>query len=290
MGRPHLHEIGRSAPSGLRTRCRRRQMRSAPGFHRTSASTPMYSTAAFAREVQRRLPVATSDAGAATAKSLPALAVEREEEDVRSPTPASSRRRSAASTSCSQSDAFVRQMSHMSRHPRARRRPARSSAAASTRRTTAATSTSTSTSTSTRARALYRRLNILVYFNARLEGAQYGGVLDLWDEDVEHCPRPIRPDLQPRRRLRDQRDELARGDAGVVPAAGRCARSFAAYYSPGSRRPGLGRRQALDRLSRAVPTNSSEGHGSQCRSSRCCTRRASASPPAKKKVARRVCP
>ena len=33
---------------------------------------------------------------------------------------------------------------------------------------------------------LFRRLNILVYFNRDWK-EEYGGVLDLWDEDVRHC-------------------------------------------------------------------------------------------------------
>lgn len=33
---------------------------------------------------------------------------------------------------------------------------------------------------------LYRRLNLLVYFNTDWQDA-YGGVLDLWDADVKHC-------------------------------------------------------------------------------------------------------
>lgn len=36
------------------------------------------------------------------------------------------------------------------------------------------------------ATGLYRRLNVLVYFNKDWKEA-YGGVLDLWDQDVQHC-------------------------------------------------------------------------------------------------------
>ena len=74
----------------------------------------------------------------------------------------------------------------------------------------------------------YRRLNILVYFNKDWK-EQYGGVLDLWDEDVKHCVARIAPSFN-----------RAAGFAtssiswhGVTPVhcpPGQMRKSFAAYY------------------------------------------------------------
>lgn len=75
---------------------------------------------------------------------------------------------------------------------------------------------------------LYRRLNILVYFN-RDWREEYGGYLDLWDEDVKHCVARLAPKFN-----------RAAGFAtshlswhGVTPVRcppGMARKSFAAYY------------------------------------------------------------
>lgn len=75
---------------------------------------------------------------------------------------------------------------------------------------------------------LYRRLNILVYFNKDWK-EEYGGYLDLWDEDVRHCIGRFAPSFN-----------RAAGFAtstiswhGVTPVKcppGRTRKSFAAYY------------------------------------------------------------
>jgi 2-oxoglutarate-Fe(II)-dependent oxygenase superfamily protein len=75
---------------------------------------------------------------------------------------------------------------------------------------------------------LYRRLNILVYFNLDWK-EEYGGVLDLWDEDVTHCLGRFAP-------LFNRAAGFATSATswhGVTPVScppGRMRRSFAAYY------------------------------------------------------------
>jgi hypothetical protein len=75
---------------------------------------------------------------------------------------------------------------------------------------------------------LYRRLNILVYFNVGWK-EEYGGVLDLWDEDVEHCLARITPTFNRAAGFATS----ATSWHGVTPVwcpPGWMRRSFAAYY------------------------------------------------------------
>jgi len=75
---------------------------------------------------------------------------------------------------------------------------------------------------------LYRRLNILVYFNADWK-EEYGGVLDLWDEDVKHCVARIAPSFNRAAGFATS----ATSWHGVTPLTcppGRVRKSFAAYY------------------------------------------------------------
>jgi len=75
---------------------------------------------------------------------------------------------------------------------------------------------------------LYRRLNILVYFNVGWK-EEYGGVLDLWDEDVKHCLARIAPTFNRAAGFATS----ATSWHGVTPVScppGSMRRSFAAYY------------------------------------------------------------
>ncbi len=75
---------------------------------------------------------------------------------------------------------------------------------------------------------LYRRLNILVYFNVGWE-EEYGGVLDLWDEDVKHCLARIAPTFNRAAGFATS----ATSWHGVTPVScppGSMRRSFAANY------------------------------------------------------------
>jgi Rps23 Pro-64 3,4-dihydroxylase Tpa1-like proline 4-hydroxylase len=75
---------------------------------------------------------------------------------------------------------------------------------------------------------LYRRLNILVYFNKDWK-EEYGGYLDLWDEDVKHCLGRFAPKFNRAAGFATS----ARSWHGVTPVKcppGRVRKSFAAYY------------------------------------------------------------
>jgi len=75
---------------------------------------------------------------------------------------------------------------------------------------------------------LYRRLNILVYFNLGWK-EEYGGVLDLWDEDVKNCLGRFVPIFNRAAGFATS----ATSWHGVTPVScppGWMRRSFAAYY------------------------------------------------------------
>jgi len=75
---------------------------------------------------------------------------------------------------------------------------------------------------------LYRRLNILVYFNKDWK-EEYGGYLDLWDEDVRHCLGRFAPKFNRAAGFATS----ASSWHGVTPVKcppGRVRKSFAAYY------------------------------------------------------------
>jgi len=75
---------------------------------------------------------------------------------------------------------------------------------------------------------MYRRLNILVYFNRDWK-EEYGGVLDLWDEDVKHCLGRFTPTFNRAAGFATS----ATSWHGVTPVScpsGQVRRSFAAYY------------------------------------------------------------
>lgn len=75
---------------------------------------------------------------------------------------------------------------------------------------------------------LYRRLNVLIYFNKDWPDA-YGGCLDLWDEDVQHCVGRVAP-------LFNRAAGFATSHLswhGVTPVTcppGNMRKSFAVYY------------------------------------------------------------
>jgi Rps23 Pro-64 3,4-dihydroxylase Tpa1-like proline 4-hydroxylase len=75
---------------------------------------------------------------------------------------------------------------------------------------------------------LYRRLNILVYFNKDWK-EEYGGYLDLWDEEVRRCLGRFAPTFNRAAGFATS----ATSWHGVTPVAcppGQMRRSFAAYY------------------------------------------------------------
>lgn len=84
--------------------------------------------------------------------------------------------------------------------------------------------------------SLYRRLNVLIYFNKDWR-EEYGGYLDLWDKDVKHCLGSFAPSFN-----------RAAGFAtsniswhGVTPVncpQGRMRKSFACYYYTKEAPPG----------------------------------------------------
>ena len=75
---------------------------------------------------------------------------------------------------------------------------------------------------------LYRRLNLLVYFNKNWE-PRYGGYLDLWDKDVRNCLGQFAPSF-------NRAAAFATSDIswhGVTPVdcpPGQARKSFAIYY------------------------------------------------------------
>jgi len=83
---------------------------------------------------------------------------------------------------------------------------------------------------------LYRRLNILVYFNLGWKD-EYGGILDLWDADVRHCLARIAPTFNRAAGFATS----ATSWHGVTPVTcppGSMRRSFAAYYYTKAPPPG----------------------------------------------------
>ena len=132
-------------------------------------------------------------------------------------------------------------------------------AAASTRRTTAATLTSMSTSTSTSGPGCSARLNILVYFNRDWK-EEYGGVLDLWDEDVRHCLGRFAPIFNRAAGFATSAYELARRDAGQWPAEQDAPLVRGVYYYTRRAAARLGRHQAIDRVS-CPPARARKGPG-----------------------------
>ncbi len=83
---------------------------------------------------------------------------------------------------------------------------------------------------------LYRRLNVLIYFNTDWQES-YGGVLDLWDADVKHCVGRYAP-------LFNRAAGFATSDLswhGVTPVtcpSGVMRKSFAVYYYTREAPPG----------------------------------------------------
>ena len=101
-------------------------------------------------------------------------------------------------------------------------------AAASTRPAREGTSTSMSTLTSSPSASCIAGLNILVYFNKGLEAGVRRQHRAL-GRRCEGLPPVVLADLQPLRRLRDQRDQLPRCHRRQVPRR-QARKSFAAYY------------------------------------------------------------
>lgn len=83
---------------------------------------------------------------------------------------------------------------------------------------------------------LFRRLNILVYFNLDWQDAD-GGVLDLWDADVRHCVGRFAPVFNRAAGFATSATSW-HGVTPVTCAPGRMRRSFAAYYYTAEPPPG----------------------------------------------------
>jgi Rps23 Pro-64 3,4-dihydroxylase Tpa1-like proline 4-hydroxylase len=74
----------------------------------------------------------------------------------------------------------------------------------------------------------FRRLNVLVFLNPEWR-AEWGGQLELWDEQVQHCHRSFEPLLN-RCVLFETSERSYHGVAAVQCPAGVFRKSFAAYY------------------------------------------------------------
>lgn len=77
-------------------------------------------------------------------------------------------------------------------------------------------------------RGLYRRLNILVYFNKDWQ-PEWGGNVELWDRDVKTCVHSFEPIFN-RCVIFETSDVSFHGVTAVRCPEGRARRSFAAYY------------------------------------------------------------
>ena len=121
---------------------------------------------------------------------------------------------------------------------------------------------------------LYRRLNLLVYFNPGWK-EEYGGILDLWDEDVRNCLGRFAPIFNRAAGFATS----AKSWHGVTPVtcpSGQMRRSFAVYYYSRTRRPagtGSGARPSF----MPAPTNAGKAR-SLCRWRPLSRRRAAAWP------------
>ena len=83
---------------------------------------------------------------------------------------------------------------------------------------------------------LYRRLNVLVYFNPDWKEA-YGGYLDLWDKDVKHCLGRYAPTFN--RAAGFATSTLSwHGVTPVTCPPGETRKSFAVYYYSAEPPPG----------------------------------------------------
>ena len=78
------------------------------------------------------------------------------------------------------------------------------------------------------ARALHRRLNILIYLNETWEDT-WGGNLELWDPSVKHCVHSLEPRFN-RCVIFKTSDISYHGVTPVVCPENQLRRSFAAYY------------------------------------------------------------
>jgi Rps23 Pro-64 3,4-dihydroxylase Tpa1-like proline 4-hydroxylase len=77
-------------------------------------------------------------------------------------------------------------------------------------------------------RELHRRLNILIYFNRGWK-PEYGGNIELWDEEVKVCPQSFSPIFN--RCVVFETNEISfHGVTAVKCPPGMARKSFAAYY------------------------------------------------------------
>jgi 2OG-Fe(II) oxygenase superfamily len=83
---------------------------------------------------------------------------------------------------------------------------------------------------------LYRRLNLLVYFNTDWQDA-YGGVLDLWDADVKHCVGRYAPSFNRAAGFATS-DHSWHGVTPVTCPPNVMRKSFAVYYYTREAPPG----------------------------------------------------
>jgi hypothetical protein len=77
-------------------------------------------------------------------------------------------------------------------------------------------------------RALFRRLNILIYLNP-VWSEQWGGHIELWDRDVKNCHQRCVPALN-RCLVFETSDISYHGVAPITAPEGMVRQSFAAYY------------------------------------------------------------
>jgi hypothetical protein len=85
-------------------------------------------------------------------------------------------------------------------------------------------------------RGLHRRLNILVYFNPDWQ-PDWGGAIELWDEQVRHCARSFAPVFN-RCVVFATGETSYHGVTAVRCPAGHSRKSFAAYYYTRDAPPG----------------------------------------------------
>ena len=95
-------------------------------------------------------------------------------------------------------------------------------------------------------RQLHRRLNILIYFNRDWE-EEWGGNIELWDENVKVCHHSFSPIFN--RCVVFATNEISyHGVTAVMCPPNRTRKSFAAYYYTRESADWLGRRESHDDL------------------------------------------
>ena len=102
---------------------------------------------------------------------------------------------------------------------------------------------------------LYRRMNILIYFNKDWQ-EDWGGNVELWDEDVKHCVHSFPPSFN--RCVIFETNEISyHGVTAVKCPEDNARKSFAGYYYTDRGFPSGGMASTTRRASRRDPTKSS---------------------------------